>query len=378
MVETITPVVHGGRRGRWGGVLALHVLGAAIAASAFGALLGGAGALLGAPWGAAGPAAVVAVAALYVAHEVLGVPVPVPQLRRQVPEWWRTYFGPRTSSFLYGLGLGVGFLTYLLHGTLVVVSVAAVASGRPIVGALVMAPFGIARGATSSVARRASTPDAHAALVGRLAAAASWRGWRLAHVVVSGAVMAAALSASRSLTWDRSEVGALAAAALAVTFGAAAIAKVATWKRWRRSLAAYDVPAGHLVSVAAPALESVVATLPFLSFARASGALAFGLLGAFSIAIVVARLRRGPRLECGCFGGVRSRDYRVLLSRNAALAVVALGAWRWAPAAGTISFRAPTAVELVPALLVVLGSIAIVTVIAVAARALRPAPRSRG
>src|SRR4051812_8041832 len=360
MVETITPVVHGGRRGRWGMVLALHVLGAGMAAAAFGALLGGAGRLLGAPWGAAGLGAVVVVAALYLAREIFSVRVPVPQLKRQVPEWWRTFFGPRTSSFLYGLGLGVGFLTYLLHGPLVVVSVAAVASGRPLVGALVMASFGIARGATASIARRASTPDANAALVGRLAAAASWRGWRLAHVLATGAVLLAAFGAMRSLTWGISDVGALAAAVLAVTFGAAAIAKVTTWRRWRRSLAAYDVPAGGVVAPAVPALESVVAILPFLGFPRTAGAVAFVLLGAFSVAIVVARIRRGPRLECGCFGGVRSRDYRVLLLRNAVLAVVALSAWRWGPPAATLPFRAPTGSELVPALLVTLGSVAIV------------------
>src|ERR1044072_7545809 len=110
MVETITPVVHGGSRGRWGTVFALHVLGATIAAATFGALLGGAGSLLGAPWGAAGIVAVSALAGLYLARELLGVRVPVPQLKRQVPEWWRTFFGPSASSFLYGLGLGVGFL----------------------------------------------------------------------------------------------------------------------------------------------------------------------------------------------------------------------------------------------------------------------------
>lgn len=375
MVETITPVVHGGRRGRWGVVLALHVLGAASAAAAFGAVLGGAGELLGAPWGAAGLAALVVVAALYLARELLGVPVPVPQLKRQVPEWWRTFFGSRTSAFLYGLGLGVGFLTYLLHGTLVVVSVAAVASGRPLVGALVMAPFGIARGATASIARRASTPDANAALIGRLAAASSWQGWRLAHVVVTGGVMVAAFVAMRSLTSDRADLGALAAAVLSVTFGVAAITKVTAWQRWRRSLTAYDVPAARAVAVAVPVLESVVAFLPFLGFASVAGAVAIVLLGAFSIAIVTARVRRGRRLECGCFGGVRSRDYRVLLLRNAVLAVVAVAAWRWAPPRAALPFRLPTATELVPALLVALGSVAIASLAAVAARALRP-PRS--
>jgi len=53
MVETITPVVHGGRA-RWMGALLLHALGATAAAAVFGAALGGIGRMLGAPWGRAG------------------------------------------------------------------------------------------------------------------------------------------------------------------------------------------------------------------------------------------------------------------------------------------------------------------------------------
>ena len=376
MVETITPVVHGGRRGRWGVVLSLHVLGAGIAAATFGALLGGAGSLLGAPWGTAGLVAVIVVASLYLARELLGVRVPVPQLKRQVPEWWRTFFGPGASSFLYGLGLGVGFLTYLLHGTLVVVSVAAVASGRPLAGALLMVPFGIARGATAFVARRASSPEAGAALVGRLASSSSWWGWRLAHVAVLAAVLVASAVALGSVTRSRADLGALAAAILAVAFGAAVIAKIVTWRRWRRALAAYDVPLERAVAVAVPALEAVVAVLPFLGFARAAGTVAFVLLVGFSLAIVVARVRRGPRLECGCFGGVRSRDYRVLLLRNALLGAAALAAWRWAPPADAMPFRAPTGAEVVPAVLVALGSVGIVALAVVGGRLLRTPPRS--
>ena len=53
MVETITPVVYGGR-GRWVGALAVHVLGATLTAALFGAALGATGAALGAPYGRAG------------------------------------------------------------------------------------------------------------------------------------------------------------------------------------------------------------------------------------------------------------------------------------------------------------------------------------
>src|SRR5918996_1340545 len=167
MVETISPVVYG-TRARWLGSLALHAAGAAATAAAFGAALAAAGAALEAPWGRAGAVAVVAVAVLYAARELLGVPVPVPQLRRQVPDWWRTFFGRPVAAFLYGAGLGVGFLTYLGHGTLVVVAVGVAATGRPVVGALAMAPFGLARGIAPLIAARSKGPEDGARLVDRL------------------------------------------------------------------------------------------------------------------------------------------------------------------------------------------------------------------
>jgi hypothetical protein len=154
MVTTIDPVVHGGRTRSYAGAVALHVLGATVAASAFGAALGAAGGLLGAPWGEAGLVAVVVVAALYALRETARVPVPIPDRRRQVPEWWRTFYSPPVAALLYGFGLGIGFLTFLTFGTFVAVSVAAFASGSAVVGALVTAPFGLARGLSVIVAAR--------------------------------------------------------------------------------------------------------------------------------------------------------------------------------------------------------------------------------
>src|ERR671923_2620916 len=117
MVETITPVVHGGRE-RWLGAVALHVVGATLTAGIFGALLAGTGRLLGAPFDRAGLLIVAAAAAVYAIGLFPGIAVPVPALRRQVPAWWRTFFSPGVTAFLYGAGLGVGFLTYLSTGAL--------------------------------------------------------------------------------------------------------------------------------------------------------------------------------------------------------------------------------------------------------------------
>src|ERR1700675_1327723 len=101
MVETITPVVHEGRV-RWLGTLVLHASGAAATAAVFGASLGWIGGMLGAPWRRAGLLAIAAVAVLYAFGELTPVRVPIPQLRRQVPDWWRTFFGRRVASALYG------------------------------------------------------------------------------------------------------------------------------------------------------------------------------------------------------------------------------------------------------------------------------------
>jgi hypothetical protein len=146
MVETITPVVHEGNRRRYLTSVALHTLGATLAAGAFGALLGALGELLSAPWGSGGAVAVLAVAGLYLLREVFSLPIPIPDRHRQVPEWWRRFYSPPTAAFLYGLGLGIGFLTFLTFGTFVAVAAGALVSGDPLLGAAVCAPFGLARG----------------------------------------------------------------------------------------------------------------------------------------------------------------------------------------------------------------------------------------
>ena len=145
MVETISPVVHGGRNRSYWTAIALHTFGATLSAALLGAALGGLGWLLGAPWGDWGYLLIAAVAFLYFAREAFNLPIPLPQLRRQVPDWWRTYFSPPVAALLYGFGLGVAFLTYVSFGTLAVVSVAVIATANPLVGALCFAVFGLAR-----------------------------------------------------------------------------------------------------------------------------------------------------------------------------------------------------------------------------------------
>jgi hypothetical protein len=356
MVETITPVVHGGRWGRWAIVLALHVAGAAVAAAAFGAVLGTTGSALGAPWGPAGLAAIAAVGAVYLAREAFGVPIPVPQLRRQVPDWWRTFFPFAPAAFLYGMGLGVGFFTFLAHGTLVVVSAAALASGRPALGAVLLAPFGLARGLSAVVAMRVRTSEEGAALVGRLGDAASRPVWRAAHVTALAVIVGIAAWTTLS-TEAVGRPGRVAAAVLALAFGSAAAAKIVGRRRWTRALASYRLgPLEGAALVGVPVAELGLAALPFLGLVSTAGLASLVVLSVFSAAIVVGRVRVGPRLDCGCFGAFRPRDYRLLLARNGALAVVAIVAWRegrdaWIGG----SLAAPSGSDLLPVALVAIG-----------------------
>lgn len=356
MVETITPVVHGGSRSRWGISLALHAFGAAAAAAIVGSLLAGFGALLGAPWGVPGAVLVAAAAALYVARE-LGAPVPVPQLRRQVPDWWRTFFPPHVAALLYGLGLGPGFLSYLGHGTVVVVSVAAFASGRPLLGAAVLAPFGLARGLGPVLAFGVRSPGDAAALVERLDRSASRARWRVANALALSAMLVATVVEIRRIDGP-SEVGTLAAAALAVTFGAAAVAKLARQTAWRRTLGSFGLRPGatRLAAFGVPAVEVGIAAIALAGLGSSAGLASIVALGAFSGAIVLGRVRAGRRLECGCFGGSSTRDYRLLLARNLGLAAVAFVAWRAGEDARLVrSLGEPGGADLLPVALVVLG-----------------------
>jgi hypothetical protein len=193
MVETITPAVHGGRRKPYGITVALHTLAAALAAAALGGLLGGLGALLGAPFGTAGVAALIVVAAFYAAREALGLPLPMLQARRQVPDWWRTFYSPPVAATLYGAVLGVGFTTYLSFGTFMAVAAAAALSGSPILGAVLVAPFGAARGLSVLLSANGEGDGSDTVLRLQKAAATPWP--RAVNALALAGVTAAALTA---------------------------------------------------------------------------------------------------------------------------------------------------------------------------------------
>lgn len=323
MVETISPVVYGTRT-RWAGALALHAVGATATAAGFGALVAGVAGMLGAPWGRAGGAIVAAVAVMYLVRELTGIRVPVPQLRRQVPDWWRTYFGRPLAAFLYGAGLGVGFFTFLGHGTLVVVTVGAASTGRPLWGALAMAPFGLARGLAPLVAAGSREPEDGRRLVDHLSSTSDRfrRG-------LNGLALAGISATAAAVAWRSHDGWAAAGAALlAVTFAWSSIDKIGGWSRWRRALAGHAFPpsVARVTTWAVPGTEALVPALALSGRPRAAAAVALGAIVAFSAALVRLALRDGARVSCGCFGR-GSIDVRVALARNAALAAAAIASW---------------------------------------------------
>ncbi|HYX86297.1 MAG TPA: hypothetical protein VE777_15105 [Gaiellales bacterium] len=143
MAETVAPVVHGVRG--WLAGVAAFAAGAIAAGVALGWSLGTVAAAAGGG-GAGGAWAAAAVAGTYAAREAGLVRLPVPQLRRQVPQSWREALPVPVAAGLYGAGLGVGFATYVPVATLVAV-VAAVLLADPALGAVALGAFGAGRAA---------------------------------------------------------------------------------------------------------------------------------------------------------------------------------------------------------------------------------------
>jgi uncharacterized membrane protein YphA (DoxX/SURF4 family) len=345
MVETISPVVYG-TRARWVGAVALHAVGAAATAAAFGAAVAAVGGLLGAPWGRAGAVLLVAIGVLYASRELLGVRVPVPQLRRQVPDWWRTYFGRPLAAVLYGAGLGIGFLTFLGHGTLVVVTIGAAISGRPAIGALVLAPFGLARGLAPLVSLRTADREDGRSLVERLSEMSD----RVRSIVNGIAIVAVIASATALAGSAPGRWGDAAAAVLAAAFAWAGASKLLRIRRWRRALAEHHLPAPieRVATWAVPALELAIPTLTVLDRERAAALVALIALLSFTIVVVRAALRGDTDVPCGCFGA-SSVDVRAGLVRNLGLIAVAAGAFAAAEPDPTLSL--PAGPDVVPAIL---------------------------
>ena len=195
MVETIAPVVHG-RRSRYLVAVMIHALFAGLAGALFGGLLAFVGNLLGFPWGEAGMFAICGVALLYALRELFGLPVPLFDRKKQVPDWWRTFYSAPIAAGLYGVGLGIGFLTFLRYGTYVAVCTLAFASGDPLLGIALGATFGIARGLTTLAATKTIDEEGAALVVVKLEELAETRGPRIANGLVCAALAVVAVAST--------------------------------------------------------------------------------------------------------------------------------------------------------------------------------------
>ena len=140
MVETFTPAVCGSKR-RQRVALAGFATGAVVASALVGALLGALGALTGRQLALG----VAALAVLAAAREAGLVRIPLPQMRRQVPERWRAELPLPVWSVGYGAGLGAGFLTFQPVATFWVACAAAVALADPGTAAACFAAYGAGR-----------------------------------------------------------------------------------------------------------------------------------------------------------------------------------------------------------------------------------------
>lgn len=140
MVQTF-PAVRRATNG-WTVTLALtaFITSSAGAGAVLGLILGVAGQLIPLPFRGG---LLVGTALIAVAIE-LGLPLPRPQRRRQVPSAWRDRLPPPVFVSLYGALLGAGVFTFVPHATLYVVLAGAALAG-PLPGAFIMLVYGGAR-----------------------------------------------------------------------------------------------------------------------------------------------------------------------------------------------------------------------------------------
>jgi hypothetical protein len=158
---------------------------------------------------------------------------------------------------------------------------------------------------------------------------------------------------------------------LGLAFFWAAIAKASRPSAWRSALVGYRLP-GPLVTpalVLVPVAEIVAGVLLSAGgvASKAGAALSVALLASFSLAVLRARRLGGDRLPCGCFGGTGTRDFRLMLVRNAALGAVAASILL-VPALARYELEAPDGTQLLPVLLVALGAVLIAWLVATLAR----------
>ncbi|MBW3594239.1 MAG: hypothetical protein KY391_01570 [Actinobacteria bacterium] len=163
----------------------------------------------------------------------------------------------------------------------------------------------------------------------------------------------------------------IAAWILTVTFAWAAVAKFVRRHSWAAAVGGFGFAGlgARVVRWGVPLTEVAIVALFAAGATRAGAASALALVASFSAAIVRTRgLRAADKVPCGCFGGSGESDYRLLLARNAALAVMAGVILVSRPAASLVE---PFENELLPSALVVIGGALLVWMATEATSSLR-------
>src|SRR5579859_5108674 len=190
MLASITPLGERGRQSRWTVTVIAFALGATAAAAAAGALAGVlGGAVL--PSGLHTQARLAGLALALAAAVLLDVRAAVPGPDRQVNERWLDEFRGWVYGAGFGAQLGLGVTTVVASAATYVALLAALETGSPGAGALIVGSFGAVRGLTPLLAAGVDTPARLLALHRRFA---EWRtpARRLSTAVLTLACCAAA------------------------------------------------------------------------------------------------------------------------------------------------------------------------------------------
>jgi len=157
MLASITPLGERGRQSRWGITVVAFLLGALAAGAGAGAALGALGSLV--PPGP-DPDARLAVLALAAVVAILLdlAPGAAPGPRRQVDERWLDEYRGWVYGLGYGWQLGLGLTTVVSSAATYVAFLAALLSGSPAAGAIILGVFGAVRGLTPLAAASVRTP----------------------------------------------------------------------------------------------------------------------------------------------------------------------------------------------------------------------------
>ena len=173
------------------------------------------------------------------------------------------------------------------------------------------------------------------------------------------------------MEWVPSPLATAAAWAVTATFAWAAVAKSLDRRAWFSAVVGFGFNGvtGRIVMVAVPLAELSIVALFLWGRLDIGATLTLVLVASFSGAIVRARaVERSDRVPCGCFGGARRVDYRLLLARNAGLAALAALVLL---APGSSSLALPRGTELLPTALIVVAGVVLVWMTTQATTSLR-------